>query len=140
MKLAPLAFALIPWAAGAAALPADAASKAAVFALIVGVNQADDPKLPVLRYADDDAARYVDLFRALGARTFLLTRLDENTRRLHPQAAAEAAEPRLAQLAAQARQLRAEVALAHARGVPSIVYFIYAGHGELRNGQGSIRL
>jgi hypothetical protein len=131
---------LLPALARAAPLPPERAGTSALFALIVGVNQADDPQLPVLRYADDDAARYLDLFRALGARTFLLTRLDENTRRLHPQAAAEAVEPRLAQLNAQAQQLRAEVARAHARGVPSVVYFIYAGHGELRNGQGSIRL
>jgi hypothetical protein len=123
----------------AAAEPTERPS-AAVFALIIGVNEAGDPRLPVLRYADDDAARYLDLFRALGARTFLLTRLDENTRRLHPQAAAEAAEPRIAQLAAQAKQLREEVARAHARGVPATVYLIYAGHGELRNGQGMILL
>src|SRR6267142_7272624 len=95
--------------------------RSASFALIIGVNETSDPRLPKLRYADDDAARYLDLFRALGARTFLLTRLDENTRRLHPQAAAEAVEPRVGQLAAQARELRNEVARAHARGISSVV-------------------
>jgi hypothetical protein len=112
----------------------------AIFAFIVGVNHVDDGSLPTLRYADDDAARYLDLFRTLGARTFLLTRLDDNTRRLHPQAAAEALEPRMAQFAAQSIALQAEVAQAQARNVPVTVYVIYAGHGELRNAQGSIRL
>jgi len=140
MRLATALLMLGPSTVLAAAIPPERAPKAALFALIVGVNQADDPALPVLRYADDDAARYLDLFRTLGARTFLLTRLDENTRRLHPQAAAEAMEPRLAQLSAQGRLLREEVSRAHARGVPAIVYFIYAGHGALRNGQGTIRL
>src|SRR6266850_8001629 len=114
--------------------------RSASFALIIGVNETSDPRLPKLRYADDDAARYLDLFRALGARTFLLTRLDENTRRLHPQAAAEAVEPRLAQLRAEAARLREEAARAPARGVTTAVYVVYAGHGEFRNGQGSILL
>ena len=58
----------------------------ATFALIVGVNQSQDEKLGTLRYADDDAARYQELFRSLGARTYLVTRLDDSSRRLHPQA------------------------------------------------------
>ncbi|HXU82275.1 MAG TPA: hypothetical protein VN914_12820, partial [Polyangia bacterium] len=73
---------------------------AATFALIIGVNQSPERDLLPLRYADDDAARYRDLFRELGARTHLLASLDENTRRLHPEAAAEAAPARSAALAA----------------------------------------
>ena len=69
------------------------AEPTASFALIVGVNQGADRELPKLRYADDDAARYQDLFRLLGARTHVLARIDENTARLHAQAAAEAAPP-----------------------------------------------
>ena len=65
----------------------DAPPSKATFALIVGANQSVDNLTP-LKYADDDAARYLDLFRLLGARTYLLSRLDDNTRRLHPQAAA----------------------------------------------------
>jgi hypothetical protein len=40
----------------------------AVFALIIGVNASPGPDVTPLQYADDDAARYLDLFRALGAR------------------------------------------------------------------------
>src|SRR5690349_16982813 len=65
----------------------------ASFALIVGVNKSVDADVAQLRYADDDAARYLDLFRSLGARSYVLTRPDANTRRLHPQVAAEAMLP-----------------------------------------------
>src|SRR6266581_1840844 len=65
----------------------------AIFALVIGVNAAPSPDVAPLRYADDDAARFLDLFRSLGARTYVLTRLDENTRRLNPQVAAEAEAP-----------------------------------------------
>ena len=41
----------------------------AVYALIVGTNRSVDADLKPLRYADDDAVRYQELFRALGART-----------------------------------------------------------------------
>ncbi len=79
-------------------LPAEAAPQTATFALIIGVNRGADSELPELRYADDDAARYQELFRLLGARTHLLARMDANTKRLHAQAAAEAVAPRRAEL------------------------------------------
>ncbi|MFL5304305.1 MAG: hypothetical protein ACJ8F1_03790 [Polyangia bacterium] len=105
----------------------------AVFALIIGVNASPDPDVRPLQYADDDAARYLDLFRALGARTYLLTRLDENTRRLHPQAAAEAQPARREDLQRAVAALARDVAQARARGVRSVLYVIYAGHGDVRD-------
>lgn len=119
--------------------PVPAPAKA-VFAVIVGSNVSVDTELPPLKYADDDAARYVDLFRLLGARTYLLTRLDANTARLHPQAAAEALLPRRAELEKTLAQAAVDVAQARARGVETLFYFIYAGHGSVRNGQGYITI
>lgn len=107
----------------------------ASFALILGVNQAVDPELPALRYADDDAARDLDLFRALGARTYLLARLDENTARLHPQALAEAALPRRAEFDKAVADLAADVGRAKAQGLRTEVFFVYAGHGNVRDGK-----
>jgi len=112
---------------------------AARFAIIVGVNTSVTGD-PALRYADDDAAAYLELFRTLGARTYLLTRFDEGTRRLHPQAAAEAQDPRRGELAHVVDQVAADVARARARGVPTIVYFVYAGHGNVENGRGFLGL
>jgi len=140
--LAALALAAVaaPASPAAAAPPADASGpEAARFAIIVGVNVSITGDAP-LRYADDDAAAYLELFRALGARTYLLSRFDEGTRRLHPQAAAETQDPRRAELAHVVDQVAADVARARARQVPTIVFFIYAGHGNVENGRGYLTL
>ena len=123
--------------AGAVAI---SAAPAARFAVIVGVNDSVDKGTPALRYADDDAAGYLDLFRTLGARTYLLSRFDENTQRLHPQAAAEAHDPRIGSFVQVMTQVAADVAKAHARHVPTVLYFIYAGHGNVENERGYLAL
>jgi hypothetical protein len=110
------------------------------FALIIGVNKGPEPELGTLSYADDDAARYQDLFRALGARTYLLTRLDENTRRLHPQAQAEARTPTKAELDLTVQELARDVAKSKERAVPTVLYVVYAGHGNVQDGEGYVLL
>jgi len=112
----------------------------ALFALILGVNHSVDKDLEPLRYADDDAARYFDLFRTLGARTYLLTTMDDNTRRLHPQAAAEARAPRIEGLESTITALASDIRLARQRGVTTVLYLIYAGHGNVRDGKGYLTL
>jgi hypothetical protein len=103
------------------------------FAVIVGVNAGADAELPALRYADDDAVLYQELFRRLGATTYLLTRPDDNTRRLHAGAAAEAQPPRSAALDRAIAAVAAAAAAARARGNATAVYFVYAGHGNVRD-------
>ena len=114
----------------AAAAEPPPATPRAVFALIIGVNASPARPTRAAEYADDDAARYLDLFRGLGARAYLLSRLDDNTRRLHPQAAAEALPPRRAELKRWWSSLVRDIGQARARGVPSSLYVIYAGHGD----------
>lgn len=100
--------------------------------LILGVNHGVDPSLPILRYADDDAVQYADLFRALGGKTQLLTRIDPDTRRLvTPEAVALAREPRRAELTRAVAALAADVAAARAHGQRTMLYFVYAGHGNV---------
>jgi hypothetical protein len=142
-----LAFALVTMSVLAAAWPSESRAddapepaKRAVFALVIGSNVSVDTELPALKYADDDAARYVDLFRLLGARTYLLTRPDANTARLHAQATAEAQPPRLAELDVALAHAAADVAQARARHVETVFYFLYAGHGSVRNGEGYLGL
>jgi hypothetical protein len=101
------------------------------FVLILGVNRSVDPDLPVLRYADDDAARYEELFRSIGGKTTLLARLDDNTRRIAPEAVALARVPRRAELTRALATLAADVSAAHARGQRTLFYFVYAGHGNV---------
>ena len=110
------------------------------FALVVGVNRSSDPKIAPLRYADDDAVRYRDLFRAVGGRTVTLASLDENTRRLYPDAASDVRPARLALLTAAVDRLATEAAQARRRGARVVFYFVYAGHGRVADGSGSISL
>ncbi|WP_254627953.1 hypothetical protein [Myxococcus sp. CA040A] len=124
-----------PHTTGAPAPPHTAA-----FALVIGVNRGHEPDAPTLRFADDDAARYLDLFRMLGARTYLLARLDDNTRRLHPQASAEALDPNHAELSSAVKKLGEDISLARRRGVETVAYVIYAGHGNVREGEGYVSL
>ena len=102
------------------------------FALVVGVNRGIDPELAQLHYADDDAARYSDLFRALGARVHLLTRPDENTLRISSSSVSEARLPVRGELARAVSDLAREVTTARARGRRVVFYFVYAGHGNVR--------
>jgi len=101
-----------------------------IFALIVGVNESTEPSLEPLRYADDDAIRYQELFTRMGGRTYVLTRPDENTRRLHPQGALRTAPPSREQFIETASRLSRDVQMAHEAGRKTVVYFVYAGHGN----------
>ncbi len=132
------------WLAGAARAQAEGHRAAPVstarFALILGVNRSVDSDAALLRYADDDAAKYLALFRGLGARTYLLARLDENTERLHPQASAEAREPTRAELGRTLEQLQLDMALAAKRHLRTILYVVYSGHGNVDNGRAYLAL
>lgn len=120
----------------AASVRAEEAPRA--FALVVGVNQSFDPEQPRLRYADDDALRYRELFVALGARTLVLTRADENTARLHD--VRQVAAPTRAELTRAMTELAAAISEAKATGARTSLTFVYAGHGGVRNGAGYVSL
>ncbi len=130
----------VPGAARAQPSSGDGSPSYAVFALIVGVNHSADGDTPDLHYADDDAARYLDLFRSMGARAYVLTRPDENTRRLYPQLAAEALHPVRRDFDRAVANLARDVAQAHERSVRTLFYFVYAGHGRVRDGRGYVTL
>ena len=67
------------------------------YALVIGNNRPPLARadLPSLRYADDDAVRYQELFLRLGAQTHLLTVPDADTQRRHPEVAGRALPPSL---------------------------------------------
>lgn len=122
------------------ARPAHAAEAApATFALVIGVNQSVDTNAAVLRYADDDAVRFRDLFRTVGASAHLLTRMDASTRRLYPTAAADVA-PRAQELRREVAEVAAEVAAARRSGRHTVFYLVYAGHGAAGDDGGYVTL
>jgi hypothetical protein len=120
-----------------AAQPAEAPAR---FALVIGVNTSAEPNLPALRYADDDAARWFDLLRSLGAHALVLMEPDDDTRRLHPQAAAEAHATDERSFDRAVAVLAEDVARAKAVGYKTELQLVYAGHGTKSGDEGFLTL
>jgi hypothetical protein len=116
------------------------AAKPTAFALILGVSRSPSIEQEVLRYADDDAARYDELFRAMGFATFVLSRFDENTRRLHPDSARRARPPRYEDYRRTLLTLATEIQTAKQEGASPSLYFVYAGHGQIQHNRGAVAL
>ena len=142
--------ALIMAAAGARASGADSGAEATSppatngevrrFALVIGNNAPPRVDLPRLRYADDDAVRWTVLFATLGAGVETLTDLDSESRQLYGQALPSARSPSLAALRAAVARLATLIAGARARGARTVLYFVYAGHGDVEGGRGYVTL
>ena len=117
-------------------------AKNARFALVIGWNQSDDAELEPLRYADDDAIRYHELFAAMTTQSILLTTPDEETEDLVPDFATLGAKVPTRQNVLDAIQtLRGAMARAKALGQRPILYFVYSGHGNYdAEGRGYVHL
>jgi len=123
-----------------AALPSQAQDETARFALVIGANDSIDEDLPTLSYADDDAARYYDFFNSIGVRTRLIASLDDSTSRLHPDAAKVALPAIGTSFDAQLAALVHDVKRARADDRFVEVYFVFAGHGNHKDGKGYLTL
>lgn len=88
---------------------------------------------PVLRYADDDAARFYQLFRRFSETSFLLSVLDPDTQRRYPELASVSKAPTRANLLQIVTELAQQMSQDRARGDEPVLYFSYSGHG-LRDG------
>jgi hypothetical protein len=114
-----------------AASPADAGRDLS-YAIVIGNNappSAGTPEqLAPLRYADDDAVRYYQLFSRM-ADTRLLAVLDTQTQRRHPGLAGLAEAPSLANLDRVVGELAAKMADDRRRGDRPVLYFAFSGHG-----------
>lgn len=109
-------------------------------AIVIGANRSVDSELPPLRYADDDAARFAELFEEMGIESHLLTRPDENTRRLHAGVLSRARLPTRAQLALAVAEAKARTAHARLRGDKTLLYVVFAGHGNAEGDRGYVTL
>jgi hypothetical protein len=138
---------LLAAAAGLAAVIACAAPARAarvVYALAIGVNQApaaagEGGPLARLRYADDDAVRYFQLFERFAADARLLTVLDAPTRRRYPGLVARAGAPTVRNLLAIAGDWARRMAADRARGDQPVLYLAFSGHG-VRGRDGTVSL
>ena len=109
-------------------------------AIVIGANDSVDRELPSLRFADDDALRFAALFRRLGIETQVLTRPDESTRALHADELAGVRPPTAAQLREVVAAAAARSAQARARGEKTVLYVVFAGHGNARRDQAYLTL
>jgi len=137
-RLAGAAAAII--AALAGAHPAEAGHTA--FALVVTNNRGGALGRPDLQYADDDGARYYELFATLAPADHitLLTEFDRDTARLVPAQVAIASAPSRGHVAAAAAAIAAQVAAAERGGDTVDFYFVFAGHGDVQHGRGFLQL
>ncbi len=110
------------------------------FAIIIGVNRPVDRDLEPLDFADDDAARYAALFRAVGARTYVMTRPDRDTRKLYPHLSSTVHPPRKEVLEHLTHLVAADVRHAKEAGVKTAFYFVFAGHGSVKSERGYLSL
>lgn len=84
-----------------------------------------------LRYADDDAIRYMEVLGRLPGRAWLLSTLDARSARRHPEWAKRAEPPTLAHLREVVSAVGALVARAQARGANATVFITFSGHGAM---------
>lgn len=134
MKLASIALLLgLLWAR-----PADAE----VFAIIVTNNHSSQLGRPDLRYADDDGAKYYEVFSMLApaANVHLLSELDRDTLGLFPHLATVARPPTTKAVITAAADIAKRSKAAIAAGKPVEVYFVFAGHGDVDRGTGFLEL
>jgi hypothetical protein len=117
-------------------------SAATVLALIVTNNRGPTLGRPELRYADDDGAKYYELFESLGAHNQieLLTEFDPDTRQLFPLLSPIAKPPTRANVEGAVQSLAERAQREHAQGRRVDFYFVFAGHGDVDHGKGFVEL
>ncbi len=127
LRCAPLALWWVVLLAGATA---SAAPEQVSYALIVANNTGLEPRQAPLRYADDDGARYYELFAPRTREAVLLSVMDSETQALHPGLAARTRPPTRTALKEALGRLNARMAEDKARGVHPVLYFVFSGHGK----------
>ena len=108
-----------------------------IFAVVVGVNRPINRQTRPLLYADDDAILFHRLMASVG-RSTLLVDPDPDSRRLHSPLSAR--PPTRANLQAALTETFAKVRRARELGQQPQFYFIYSGHGDVKNNRGYLAL
>jgi hypothetical protein len=143
-----LIFSFVPGPARAQDQSSSEASRSAAaplerltYALIIGNNKSLGRRRPDLHYADDDAARYFEILQTLApGRVALLADFDRDTAGLFPEAKRQTSSPTRANLLATGRRVADEVRAARRAGHEVELYFVFAGHGDVEQGQGFVEL
>jgi hypothetical protein len=116
-----------------------AAGDSRTYLIAVGNNQpqpgaGSDKSL--LRFADDDAAAFYDLFAAIADDAHLLTSMDRDTQALYPRLAVAARPPTVVELQRTVASIATSIAYDHVAGRRSVVFLFYSGHGSTGDERG----
>lgn len=135
-------FAILAMLAGALPAHATPAPPPETFVLIVTNNRSSELGRPALSYADDDGAKYYEVYRAVApaAHVHLLTEFDRDTLRLFPALANVVQPPTKHNVSAVVAQISGEVAAARRAGRAAEFTFVFAGHGDVDAGRGFLEL
>ncbi|QDG51815.1 hypothetical protein FIV42_14010 [Persicimonas caeni] len=117
------------------------AEKTRVYALIVANNSSVDEGVKPLKFADDDGARYYELFDSLTDEATLLTTLDADSQKIFPKVVPHTAPPSRAQLKKAVGNLSRTIRANKKKGIESEVYLVFTGHGNVDDtGEGYLSL
>jgi hypothetical protein len=129
-----------PGASSAEARPQPALEKLR-FAVVIGNNKSLGRRRPELHYADDDAARYFEILQTMApGRVWLLADFDRDTQRLFPDTKARTLPPTRRNLDAAGLGVAQQIRKARAAGHETELYFVFAGHGDVAEGEGFIEM
>jgi hypothetical protein len=135
-RFALLAFLIITWLA-----PARADAEVRRYALIVAHAGNAGGELVPLEYADDDGARYYELFTQLADDVRLYTVLDASSQQLHPAVARIARTPRRSDVVRGLHEVFERIKRDTAAGHDTVFYFVLVGHGTISDGgEGTVAL
>jgi hypothetical protein len=120
---------------------ASAEARTRTYAVVVAQNRSLDPGVKPLQYADDDGVRTWELLSLYAEHASIFAVLDEDTARLHPEAARRAEVPERVAILARLARYNQMMARDRERGDEPELFFVYAGHGDVdAGGQGYINL
>jgi hypothetical protein len=141
VRRAPAALAVGVVLAGALVERLPARAETRRYVMIVAHNRSLDPGVAPLRYADDDGARYFELFKLITDRVALFSVLDDDTAALFPAAARATRPPEADAIYGTLRSWNEEMAADARAGRSTELIFIYAGHGDVdASGEGYVNL
>jgi len=126
----------------AAPAAAPVSTDAASLVLIVASNRGVRAGRAPLQYADDDGAKYHEVFATIAGEenTILLADFDRDTARLFPRLLEKARSPSRAQLDRAVSRLAARSAELRRAGRAVRFHFVFAGHGDVDGGRGFLEL
>ncbi|MBN2495856.1 MAG: hypothetical protein JXR96_14795 [Deltaproteobacteria bacterium] len=108
--------------------------------LIVANNIDPAGELPALRFADDDGARFAEIFLAAGSRVELLTTLDMESQPLFPGLVGRSRPPNAERLDWALKSIFGDIRRDRQEGMETEFVFVFTGHGRVRDGMGEIAL